>query len=56
MKAAAKSDLFRLLPSVDELLRNPQIEALPHRVVTIRRKLVKISADPVVGRRCLLFV
>jgi len=28
VKTAAKSDLFRLLPSVDELLRDPQIEAL----------------------------
>ena len=28
MKATAKSDLFRLLPSVDELLRIPQVEAL----------------------------
>jgi len=31
VKAAAKSDLFRLLPSVDELLRAPQIEALTRR-------------------------
>src|SRR5271167_2313280 len=28
MRVTAKSDLFRLLPSVDELLRYPQIEAL----------------------------
>jgi len=28
VKATAKSDLFRLLPSVDELLRIPQVEAL----------------------------
>ena len=31
MKAAAKVDLFRLLPSVDELLRDPQTEALAQR-------------------------
>ncbi len=31
MKTAAKSDLFRLLPSVDDLLRNPQVESLAHR-------------------------
>ncbi len=30
MKAAANPELFRLLPSVDELLRHPQIEALTH--------------------------
>ena len=31
MKAAAKVDLFRLLPSVDELLRDPQTEAMAQR-------------------------
>ncbi len=31
MKAISKSDLFRLLPSVDELLRNPSLEALVQR-------------------------
>ena len=30
MKASAKSDLFRLLPSVDELLHIPRVEALAH--------------------------
>jgi L-seryl-tRNA(Ser) seleniumtransferase len=31
VKATAKVDLFRLLPSVDELLRDPQTEALAQR-------------------------
>jgi len=31
MRVTAKSDLFRLLPSVDELLRYPQIEVLAQR-------------------------
>ena len=31
MKAAAKPDLFRLLPSVDELLRHPDLESLVQR-------------------------
>ena len=31
VKAISKSDLFRLLPSVDELLRNPTLEALAQR-------------------------
>jgi len=31
VKATSKPDLFRLLPSVDELLRNPQLEALAQR-------------------------
>ena len=31
MKAAAQPDVFRLLPSVDELLRNPKLEAMVER-------------------------
>jgi L-seryl-tRNA(Ser) seleniumtransferase len=31
VKAIGKSDLFRLLPSMDELLRNPRLEALVQR-------------------------
>ncbi len=31
VKAATNPDLFRLLPSIDELLRNPQLQALVQR-------------------------
>ncbi len=55
MKAAAKSDLFRLLPSMDELLRNPQIEMLSQekgRSATIesaRAVLEELRAEIVAG-------
>jgi L-seryl-tRNA(Ser) seleniumtransferase len=31
VKATSQADLYRLLPSIDELLRNPQLEALSQR-------------------------
>ena len=55
MKAISKSDLFRLLPSVDELLRNPQIEALAQtngRATTLeaaRAALERLRAEIVAG-------
>ena len=56
MKAAAKSDLFRLLPSVDELLRHPQLEALAQRegraatVEAARAALEQLRADIAAGK------
>ena len=55
MKAAAKSDLFRLLPSVDELLRNPQVDALAQRegrsatIGAARAALEELRAEIVAG-------
>jgi L-seryl-tRNA(Ser) seleniumtransferase len=55
VKATAKSDLFRLLPSVDELLRNPQVESLAQtngRAPTLdatRAALERLRAEIVAG-------
>jgi L-seryl-tRNA(Ser) seleniumtransferase len=55
VKAAAKSDLFRLLPSVDELLRNSQLEALAQRegraatLEAARAALEQLRADITAG-------
>jgi L-seryl-tRNA(Ser) seleniumtransferase len=56
VKTAAKSDLFRLLPSVDELLRRPQLEALVQRegrtavLEASRGALEQLRADITTGR------
>ncbi len=56
MKATAKSDLFRLLPSLDELLRNPVMEALVQRegwsatVAAARAALEQLRTDITAGK------
>ncbi len=56
MKAISKSDLFRLLPSVDELLHDPQVESLAQgegRTATIeaaRTALDRLRADIAAGQ------
>ena len=55
MKTAAKPELFRLLPSVDELLRHPQLDALTHAnghgaaVSAARAALESLRAQIVTG-------
>jgi L-seryl-tRNA(Ser) seleniumtransferase len=56
VKATAKSDLFRLLPSLDELLRNPVMEALVQRegrsatVAAARAALEQLRTDITAGK------
>jgi len=51
VKATSKPDLFRLLPSIDELLRNPRLEALAQRegrsatLEAARASLEQLRAD-----------
>src|SRR5208283_1993136 len=55
-KATSKSDLFRLLPSIDELLRNPRLEALAQRegrnatLEAARASLEQLRADITAGK------
>src|SRR5271165_2295818 len=55
MKAATKPDLFRLLPSVDELLHHPELDALAQRegrsatIEATRAALEQLRADIVAG-------
>jgi len=56
VKATPKSDLFRLLPSIDELLRNPRLEALAQRegrnatLEAARASLEQLRADITAGK------
>jgi L-seryl-tRNA(Ser) seleniumtransferase len=56
VKAAIKSDLFRLLPSIDELLRHPRLEAVAQgegRPVTLeaaRATLEQLRAEITAGK------
>ncbi|MGO9520367.1 MAG: L-seryl-tRNA(Sec) selenium transferase [Candidatus Korobacteraceae bacterium] len=56
MKTTAKPDLFRLLPSVDELLHNPQLESLKLRegrsatLEATRDALEQLRADIILGK------
>jgi L-seryl-tRNA(Ser) seleniumtransferase len=56
VKATAKSDLFRLLPSLDEVLRNPVMEALAQRegrsatVAAARAALEQLRSDITAGK------
>jgi L-seryl-tRNA(Ser) seleniumtransferase len=56
VKTIAKPDLFRLLPSVDELLHNPQLESLKLRegrsatLEATRDALEQLRADIILGK------
>src|SRR5271165_1077815 len=56
MKAATKPDLFRLLPSVDELLRHPDLETLAQRegrsatIEATRAALEQLRSDITAGQ------
>src|SRR5208283_4308140 len=56
VKATSKPDLFRLLPSIDELLRNPRLEALAQRegrnatLEAARASLEQLRADITAGK------